>query len=136
MAFATTTDVGDRLGRALTDAEVTSVEFLLDAATAVIAEAADENDAWAVALSPVPTIVRVICVELVCRALANPNSLDSLQETLGQHSYSARFREDAGLWLTPREENLIRRATGATRSGSTLVRSIVGDQETVNEALE
>ena len=135
MPFATTTDVGDRLGRTLTAGEETTVGLLLELAQGVIADAAGEDDAWADELSPVPVVLKALAIELVCRALANPNSLESLQESLGQANYSARFRE-AGLFLTPYEESLVRRAAGTTTSGSALVRSLVGDQDEVNEALE
>ena len=135
MAFATTTDIADRLGRTLTSGEEQSVELLLDLATGVIAEAAGEDDAWAAALTPVPTLLRAVCIELTCRALANPNSLESLAEGLGQHNYQARFRE-YGLWLSEHEEALVRRAAGSTTSGSVLVKSIVGKADTVNEDLE
>jgi hypothetical protein len=135
VAFASTQDVADRLGRDLTAGEETSVDLLIELVTGVIAEAAGEDDAWAAALSPVPVVIKAVTVEVVCRGLANPNSLESLQETLGQHNYSARFRE-AGLWLTDHEERLVRRAAGTSMSGSALVKSIVGNQEAVNEDLE
>lgn len=135
MAFATTTDVGDRLGRTLTAGEETTVDLLLDLATAVIAEGAGQDDDWAAALTPVPTVLKAICIELTCRALANPNGLDSLAESIGQANYSARFRE-YGLWLTDYEERLVRRAAGSSQSGSALVKSIVGNAETVNASLE
>src|SRR5688500_16488968 len=135
MAFATSADVADRLGRTLTDGEEASVDLLLVLAQGVIAEAAGADDAWAAALSPVPVVLRALTIELVCRALANPNGLDSLAEGLGQHNYQARFRE-YGLWLSEREEALVRRAAGTTTSGSALVRSIVGDADEVNADLE
>ena len=124
MAFASTTDIGDRLGQDLTAAETTTVELLLDLATGVIAEAAGEADDWAP--TPVPTLLRALCIELTCRALANPNSLDSLAEGLGQHNYQTRFR-DAGMFLTEYEERLVRRAAGAATSGSSRPASIIAD---------
>lgn len=125
MAFASTSDVGDRLGRVLSAGEEQSVQLLLDGATAVIAHAAGRDDAWATDLDPVPELIRFLAIEVACRALANPNQLDSLQETLGQASYSARFR-DAGLMLTDTEQALVTAAL-YTGTGSSRVSSIVDD---------
>lgn len=135
MAFATTTDVGDRLGRTLTAGEETTVDLLIELAQGVIADAAGEDDDWVTALSPVPVVLKALTIELVCRALANPNGLESLAESIGQANYQARFRE-YGLWLSEYEERLVRRTAGTATSGSALVRSIVGNQDAVNEALE
>lgn len=118
MPFADTADVAARLGRSLSAGETTTVEFLLDGATAVVAGAVGMDDA---ALSPVPPVVRFVTVEVVCRALANPNGLAGLTEQLGQHSYTARFRDPDGggaLALTKREELLVRSAVYGTTSGS------------------
>lgn len=128
MAFATTEDVGARLGRALTAGEESSVELLLDGATAVIAETAGKDDDWATDLSPVPSMLRFLAVELTCRALANPNALDRLQEQVGSTSYSAAFRTDGGgLLLTKTEELLVRRVVHGRTSGSARVESVTSD---------
>lgn len=126
MAFATSGDVSNRLGRTLTPGETTTVDALIEGATAVIAEAVDRDDDWAAALDPVPKIVKVMTVELVCRALANPNQLAALSETLGSFQYSARFR-DAGILLTEVEERLVRKAVHGRLSGSAPTQSIVAD---------
>ena len=115
MAFATTSDVSARLGRTLTSGEETTVEFLLDGAAAIIADAAGQTEDYFLELDPVPPILLFVSVEVACRALANPNGLDSLSETVGANSYSVRFR-DAGLGLTRDERRQIR----------ALVRSIDG----------
>lgn len=135
MAFASTDDVADRLGRTLSTGEQTSVELLLELAQGVIAAAAGEDDDWAAALTPVPSVLRALTIELTVRALANPNSLESLAESIGQANYQARFRE-YGLWLSDYEERLVRQVAGSTRSGSVLLKSIVGNADVVNEALE
>lgn len=126
MAFTTTDDIADRLGRDLTTGEQQSVALLIEGAQAVIAAACDKDDDWAAALTPVPKLLRVVAIEVVCRALANPNSLDSLQEGLGQWSSTARFR-DAGMMLTPGEELLVRRAVFGTSSGSSRPLSTVDE---------
>lgn len=112
MAFATADNVADRLGRKLSDAENGSAEFLIDAATSLVADAVDRDEAWAEALDPVPKVLRLIVVEATCRALNNPAGLDSLQESLGDHSHTQTFRrgaDAAGLLLTKPERELARR---------------------------
>ena len=124
MAFATADDVSDRLGRELSTGETQSINYLLDAATAVIAQAANQSDAWASSLTPVPNILRVVTVELVCRALANPKQLDSLNEALGQYNYSARF--SGSLFLTDAEQRLVARTVN-DGSGSVRIPALPED---------
>lgn len=118
MAFATADDIASRLGRALGVSETAPVDLLLELATGAIAAAADRDDDWAAALSPVPTMLKAICIELVVRALANPQNLDSMQEGLGAHQYSVRFRQ-AGILPTEMEERIIRRTVYGTNAAST-----------------
>lgn len=119
MAFATTDDIGDRLGRTLSAGEEQSVALLLEGAQAVIEDCAGKAEG---AMAEVPSILRFVAIELVCRALANPNQLQGLSEGLGQHNYSARFR-DAGLWLTRTEEMLVRRAVHGTTTAGVAVQA-------------
>jgi hypothetical protein len=123
MAFASTADVARRLGRdSLTDTETEMAEWLLAAAGAVIAVAADKDDAWATGLDPVPTILKVVATEVVVRVMENPSSLHSVQETLGAHSRSTSFRkvaEGGGLLLSDTERMLIRLAVYGTATAST-----------------
>lgn len=119
--FATADDVAARLGRTLNAGETTSVEYLLGAAASVIADAAGKDDGWAITLDPVPTPLKGLSVELVCRALSNPNSLAALREQIGTYQYSAQFRGDqagGGLALTDTETLLVRRAVHGRTSGS------------------
>lgn len=129
MAFATVQNVGDRLGRPLTTGEQTSVELLIELATAGIVDALDKDDAWAAALTPVPKVIEGVCIEAAARALANPNSLKSLQEQLGQHNYTATFRDDAGIYLTDFERRLVRRAVYGPGIGSVQVGSALDISE-------
>jgi hypothetical protein len=118
-AFATTDDVAARLGRELTTGEQASVEFLLAIASSVIADTAGRDDGWVVTLDPVPTILRGLSVELVVRALANPNQLASLREQLGNYSMAATFAsERTGMTLTPTEVLIVRRAVYGRTTGS------------------
>lgn len=130
MAFAITEQVAARLGRSLTEAEEAMVEALIEAATALIADAAGRDDAWAEALDPVPNLIKIVCVELVNRTMANPQALSTFQESLGAYSQSQRFRDGAaggGLELTAVERRLIRRTVWGQLSGSATVESVVDD---------
>ena len=114
MAFATVTDVATRQGRTFTDAEEDSVEALLDYATAAIADAALKDDAWAAALSPVPTILKGLTIELVGRALANSEGLTSSSEQLGSYQYMKSYNKDnPSFTLTNIERRIVRRAVGS-----------------------
>jgi hypothetical protein len=117
-----------RLGRTLDEGEVGPVEMLLEAATAVVAGAAGKTDGWAEALSPVPALLRFVTVEIVCRALANPQGIQSLQEGLGAHSSTVRFRDEGGgLWLTAQEARMVRHTVYGSSSGSVRIDSIIVD---------
>ena len=115
MAFATVEDVATRQGKTFTEDEEATVELLLDFATAAVADAAGQDDAWATALSPVPTIIKGLTVELVGRALANPSGLTSLQEQIGSYQYMQSFNRDlpAAFVLTDIERRIIRRTVGS-----------------------
>lgn len=126
MSLATTADIAAYLGRDLGEAETTSVESLIAAADAVIAAAAD------IAVDDLDgttdTILPIIAKRIVCRALANPQGIASLQEQLGQYGNTVRFRDiNAGgdLLLTDREELIVRRAVHGTNSGSGSGRSMI-----------
>lgn len=120
MAFATAEDVATRLARTLSDAETASAELLVDLASEVIAAACDTSvDALSAEDTPV---LRVVCVELACRALANPENVAGKSEALGAYNYSKTFRGVAdastALALTETETNLVRRAVFKLLSGS------------------
>jgi hypothetical protein len=117
MAFASTNDIADRLGRDLSAGEEQSVTLLLEGAQAIIEDHAQKAEAD---MAEVPGILRFVAIELVCRALANPNQLASLSEGLGQHNYTARFR-DTGIWLTKAEELLVSRAVHGTTTASVAI---------------
>lgn len=130
MAFATAEDVATRLGRDLTSEEGAQADFLLETATGVIAGACGKDDAWAAALSPVPTIVKGMCVELVVRVMSNPASVRSQSEQLGQYQHSESYRDGAqggGMLLASWEELAIRQAVFGRTTASVCVKSIAND---------
>lgn len=114
MAYATTDDVATRLGRDLTSSEEDQAELLLTLATGVITGAVGKDDDWAEALDPIPAVFRGFCVELTCRAMANPDGAFSQSETIGSYSHSKSFNRDlpSGLVLTALERQILRRAVG------------------------
>jgi|GEM_PF-1651107 len=127
MAFASEADVEARLGRDLTAAEQTMVTFLLDAASAVVANAADKEVADVV---PEPEILRFVTVEVIARAISNPSGLYSQTKSLGQFSHSQTFRKElsSDLFLTDTEETLVRRAILGQLSGSADTASLANDE--------
>jgi hypothetical protein len=130
VAFATTTDIATRLTRTLTAAEDAAAGLLLEGATGLIADACGKDDDWADSLDPVPSVLRFVCIEAVSRALANPQNVASLQETLGAHSYAVRFRDlqnGGGLYLTGHEERMVRRAVFGRTTGSARVESVADE---------
>ncbi|HEY0644837.1 MAG TPA: hypothetical protein VGD39_15525 [Nocardioides sp.] len=132
MAFATKGQVAARLGRTLTTEEEATVDLLLDDATTLIAQAADQTDEWADNLDPVPKILNVVCRQMVHRVMLNPDGVARLQETLGEHSRSISHREkgDDGsgatgeLELTEREQTLVREEILGQLSGSAMTESV------------
>jgi hypothetical protein len=129
-AFATPEDVAARRVATFTDEDTATAAFLVNAATAVIVDAAGKTDDWALALDPVPRILKYLCVEVAARAMANPDSVRSVSEQLGAYQESVSFRDAAvggGLLLTSVEELLVRRAVYGRTSGSVRVASVVDD---------
>jgi hypothetical protein len=128
--FASLDDLALRLGFAsaadLTAAQVAQGEMLLLAASGLIVDAVDRDDAWAAALTTVPAVLRAVCLEMVARVMQNPSGVRSQSETLGQHSRSASFTDNAhGLTLTDAEERMCRRTAIGATSGSAYVDSII-----------
>lgn len=118
MAFATTSDVAARLGRALTSAEEDQAEALLDAAQATIEVVIDRAEAD---LDTVPDVCGSVCVSMVLRGMANPHGFASDTESLGAYSKSQTYGRDSGSELTPTQAEtlILRRAVyGKTTASS------------------
>lgn len=129
MAFADAADVGIRLGRALTDEETATAELIIELVEGLIADAVGENAAWVTGLSPVPGVLRVLCIEKAVAAISNPSSAASWSEQLGQWQRSETYPRaaDVGLFLSETEQRLARRAAGLAPSASSRPASLVGD---------
>lgn len=126
MAFAKPEDVAARLGRDLTGSEDKSVPVLLEFASAVIAEAVEKDEET---FSEVPTLLKLMAVELVLRAQANPRGVSSTEKTLGQYSHAERYREGKGMdmLLSNTEELMLRRAVWGRTTTSQRVESHIDD---------
>jgi hypothetical protein len=127
LPYATASDIETRLkastGLEFNDDQLAAAELLCEAASAVI-------DACAGVTEPKdpPPILRFVAIEVVCRAMANPQGLSSEQETIGAYSYAQRYlAEGGGLWLKPLEEQMVRQAVHGRLSGSAEAKSLASD---------
>jgi hypothetical protein len=126
--FATRSDVQLRLGRDLTADEEGQVDYLLQAATDMVAAVISKPSSY----TPVPALVRRMTAELVARGLATPVGVTSTREQLGEYSYSQSFPgayEGGGMALTAFEQQLLRSVVWSTNIASARVDSIAFDAE-------
>lgn len=131
MAFADTNDVAKRRGP-LGEEETAAAEMLLELAQGVVEEAVERDEEAILALKgAIPTVLRLLVIEKVVKAMANPDGLASQSETLGAHSRTERFATTAAgsdLLLTETEERLARKAVHGRLSGTARPESIVSPQ--------
>lgn len=127
--FATLDQLATLLGKAgaadLTTEEAALGALLLTLASGLIIDAVGKDEAWAIALGPIPSVLRAVCLAAAKRVMDNPTGVRSQSETLGQHSYSSSYTDGAhGLMLTDYETTLVRRAVIGRLSGSATVCSL------------
>lgn len=127
MAYATATDIQTRLkptlGRDFTADEKAAADLLCEGATEAIVECHGGNE---ISDSP-PRLLKIVAIEVVRRAMANPNGLQSEQETLGSYSHAQRFLADGSLELKPIEERMVRGAVHGRLSGTAQMQSLVSE---------
>lgn len=133
MPYATASDIETRLkpttGREFSEDELAAAELLCEAATAVIVTACGGKE-----LEDPPAVLRFVAIEVVCRAMANPQALSSEQETIGAYSYAQRYLADGGgLWLKPLEEQMVRQAVHGRLSGTAPQQSVITDPVVLGE---
>lgn len=128
MAFATAANVAARQGVAeYTGTDLAQVNALLDAAYDLILDSVGKTAAWAEDEdTTVPDAFQHVSVEVVSRALANPNGARSTSESLGTYSYSQSFQDGvAGFVLTAAEERRLRLALYGRLTASATLGSIL-----------
>lgn len=129
--FATVADLAQRLGRDASDfsaVETGQAEMLLELATELILAEIDRDPGWADGLAEVPRALRIVCLEIAVRGMANPTGARSVQKQLGSYQHSQSFSDArVGLVITDAEVLLARRAVNGTLSGSAKVESVVDD---------
>jgi hypothetical protein len=111
-------DVRARVGRELTEDEVTQIEFLGRMATITIYTSLSKPSSWT-ASGDASAYLNVVAVEMVARTFANPDDLQSHSESIGNYSYTNRYNRNApGMVLTSSEELMIRNAVFGTNTAS------------------
>ncbi len=134
ITFATLDELALVLGKAdasdFTAAQAAQGAMLLELATANITEGVGKTVAWAQTLSPIPAIVRSVCLAVVARVmrptLNNPDGMSSQSETLGAYSHTTRYGENGAavapddLDPTEAEMRKCRRAVWGTLSATTM----------------
>lgn len=127
--FATITELAVRLGRVneseLTAAQQAQADLLLVLATGLITEAVDRDTAWQNALTPVPVMLRAVCLEMCARVMTNPSGVRSEGETVGSYQHNVSYTDGSHLlMLTPAEVRLCRRTIVGASSGSATLESL------------
>lgn len=128
-AFATVRDVEIRLGHDLDERQSEQADMCLALASINILNAVDKNASWVVPVEVKPTF-SMLCVEVACRGMSNPQALASQSENLGAYSVTQAFSRDipgSGVALTDAEELMLRRLVYGTNSASPRTRSLASD---------
>jgi hypothetical protein len=126
VTFATIDELAIRMGLTFTTAQAAQGAMLLGMVTGLIIECVNRDDTWAATFTPIPRLVRAICLEVVARVMQNPAGARSESETIGQYQHSTSYTDgSSGLYLTAAEEVLCRRAILGATSGSAQLDSIV-----------
>ncbi len=135
ITFATLDQLALVLGKTdatdFTAAQAAQGAMLLELVTDNITEGVGKTAAWAQTLSPIPAIVRSVCLAVVARVmrptLNNPDGVSSQSETIGAYSHTTRFGENGAVavapdGLDPTEDELrkCRRAVWGTLSATTM----------------
>ncbi len=136
ITFATIDQLAIVLGKLdaseFTAAQAAQGAMLLELATDNITQGVGKTAAWAQTLSPIPAIIRSVCLAVVARVmrptLNNPDGVSSQSETLGAWSHTTRYGENgadgavAPSDLYPTEDEMLkcRRAVWGRLSATTM----------------
>jgi hypothetical protein len=127
--LASVRDVRIRLGRELTSLQEEQVDLLIGLATANILAAVGKDSTWtpdAVMMPPLSGL----CIEIVCRAMSNPQALGQYSQTLGAYSYTETYAREipgSGLMLTKAEDLFVNRVVHGSNAGSAKARGHVDE---------
>lgn len=106
MAYATATDIEDRLGRPLDESEAVIVETRLEDTEALIKSRVTDLDAQVTAGTILERLVVMVESDVVLRLIRNPDGY--MQESDGNYSYTIDSRVSSGrLALLPEEWTLL-----------------------------
>lgn len=120
-AYADHDDFALRYGRTLTASEETRVEALITDAQALVDDATGTTFTTTIP----DTVVMVVC-EAARRAFDNPAGLQG--ETIGDYTWRTGYSGTSnsllsGVYLTPQEKRMVRRAAGVLSAGSVTLSS-------------
>jgi hypothetical protein len=106
-------DLEYRLGRPFREDELPRVKAVLEDASALVRDVAyrDWIDPTSGTLTGVPNSVRAVTLKIAERAIRNPGGFSA--ESAGDYSFQRNGAAD-GVYLSDREEQIIRRAIGKT----------------------
>lgn len=130
--FASLDDLALAMGMvnaaAFSELQAAQGSLLLELASGLITDAVGRDAEWAAALTVVPTVLRVVCLEAAKRVMYNPSGARSESEQLGQHQHSISFTDDAHhCALTPGEERMCRLAVHGTLRASARAETLADD---------
>jgi hypothetical protein len=129
--LTTASDVGRRLARDMTDAEVMQCDLLINSATINILACLDRDPTTWTPPAKVKPLLAAMCTEIVTRVIVNPEDLQRRRETIGTYMidemFANRGAQAPGIAPTQTEELVMRNAVFGTNTGSVKVRSMVNE---------
>ena len=122
--LATLSEFEARLGQSLSGSDVQRAEALLDDASVLVRDVAEQPD-WDAGTAPPRAVQITLAVAL--RAYNNPDGL--ISERLGDASWGWWHGTQPGVFLTKDEEQALRRLGGSAMRSATLVSPYSGFDE-------
>lgn len=124
--FASVADLEALLAVEFTAGQQTQAGMLLDLATGAIIQAVDKTDDWALALTPVPTQLKLLTLTLARRMFLNPQGVRSQSEQLGSYQHTESFADaSTSIDLTTSERLTARRCVYGSNTASARIGSII-----------
>lgn len=124
--FASTDDLAALLATDFTTAQETQAAMLLELATGAIIQAVDKTDAWALALTAIPSQLKLLTLTLARRMYLNPQGVRSQSEQLGSYQHTESFADaSTSIELTTAERLAARRCVYGSNTASPRIGSII-----------